>query len=168
MRSEEILNLNVIDVASGTTIGTITGVLIDGPGKRVAALQVGGGLLSHSDYLPFENIKAIENDVVMVASESSVVRSGVFKNTGMIDKLIGRNVLTVEGKNIGTIHDYDIDIATGEITSVSVAIDTAVLGGLWKSAGERFDIPRRQIVTLGDSIVVDRAVADALGGDKAA
>lgn len=168
MRSEEILNLKVVDTASGTTIGTVRGMLIDGESKRVVALQIGGGFLSHSEYVPFDSIKAIENDVVMVASEPSVGGRGTFRSTGMVDKLIDRKVLTVDGKDIGTVHDYDIDVATGEITSVSVAIDTAVLGGLWRSAGERFDIPRSQIVTLGDSVVVDRSVIDTLGADKAA
>lgn len=162
MRSEEILDLEVVDIASGTTIGTVTGMLIDGESKLMVALQIGGGLLSHPDYVPFVSIKAIENDVVMVAPESSVVGRGTFRSDDMVDKLIGRKALTVDGKDIGTVHDYDIDIVTGEITSISIAIDTAVLGGLWQSAGERFDIPRSQIVTVGDSVVVDRSVTDML------
>jgi len=168
MRSEEILNLKVVDISSGATIGTVTGMLIDGESKRMVALQIGGGFLSHPDYVPFDRIKAIENDVVMVAPESSAVGRGTFRNTGMVDNLIGRKVLTIDGKDIGTVHDYDIDIVTGEITSISVAIDKAVLGGLWRSAGERFDIPRSQVVTLGDSVVVDRSVTDMLGTGKAA
>lgn len=168
MRSEKIMNLEVVDIASGTTIGNIEGMLIDGESKRVVGLQIGGGFLSHSDYVPFDRIKSIENDVVMIALESSVADRGSFRDTGMVEKLVGRKVLTVDGRDIGTVHDYDIDTATGEITSIGVAIDTAVLGGLWKSAGERFDIPRNQIVTLGDSVVVDRSVTDALGTDKAA
>jgi sporulation protein YlmC with PRC-barrel domain len=166
MRSEDILNSKVVDLASGTGMGTVTGMLIDGDNKRMVALQIGGGLLSRSDYVPFDNIKAIENDVVMIVSP--MVDRGTFKDTGVMDKLSGRKVLTVDGKDIGTVHGYDIDTTTGEIASISVAIDKAVLGGLWQSAGERFDIPRSQIVTLGDNVVVDGSAMDAAGSDKAA
>ncbi|HEY3297545.1 MAG TPA: PRC-barrel domain-containing protein, partial [Armatimonadota bacterium] len=142
MKSEEIVNRQVVDIASGTTIGIVTGMLIDSESKQMVALQIGGGLLTPPNYVPFESIKAMENDVVMVTSESSVVGRASFKGAGRIDNLIGRNVLTVDGMELGTIHDYSVDIASGEITSISVATDTAVLGGLWKSAGEPFDIPR--------------------------
>jgi sporulation protein YlmC with PRC-barrel domain len=162
MRSEEILEHKVVDIASGTTIGTVTGMLIDGEDKRMVALQIGGNFLTDPSYLPFKSIKSMENDVVMAVSESSVCERATFKSSGMVDKLIGRKVITVDGKDIGTVHDYDIDVATGEITSISVAIDTAMLGGLWRTAGERFDIPRSQIVTLGDNVVVDRSVTDKL------
>lgn len=168
MRSEEILNLKVVDISGGGTVGTVTGILIDGESKRVLALQIGGGFLSQPGYLPIAGIKAIENDAVMIPSESSVVGRGTFKDVRMIEKLIGRKVLTAEGKDIGTVHEYDIDTVTGEITSISVAIDTAVLGGLWRSAGERFSIPRSQIVALGDNVVVDRSVTDIIGDQKAA
>lgn len=168
MRSEEILNLKVVDTDSGTTIGSVTGMLIDSKSKSMVALQIGGGFLSHPDYVPFDSIKSIENDVVMVASESPVVGRGTFKSAGILEKLIGRKVFTVDGKDIGTVHDYDIDTATGDITFISVAIDKNVMGGLWRSAGECFDIPRHQIVTLGDSVVVDRSVTDILETEKAA
>jgi len=168
MRSEELLNLKVVDIESGTTIGTITGMLIDGESKRMVALQVGGSFLTHADYVPFADIKATENDVVMITSASSVVGRGTFKHAGMVDKLIDRKVLTIDGKDIGTVHDYDVDIATGEIKSISVACDTAVMGGLWQSAGERFDIPRSQVMTLGESVVIDKSVKDIRKADKAA
>lgn len=160
MRSDEILNLKVVNITSGTTIGTVTKLLIDCESKQMMALQLGGGVFSNAVYVPFDDIQAIKNDVVMVESESSVVDRGTFKSTGIIDELNGRKALTVDGKDIGTIHNYDIDIVTGEITSVTVAIDTAMLGGLWQSVGERFEIPRSKIVTLGDNVIVDKSAAD--------
>lgn len=166
MTSKEILNLKVVEIASGSTIGTVTGILIDGETKLMAALQVGGSFFINPVYVPFENIKAIENDVAMVESQSSVVNRGTFKNNDMIDDMMNRKALTDDGIDIGTIHDYDIDIMNGEVTSVSVAIDKAVLGGLWQSAGERFDIPRSQIVTLGDNVIVDKSISAIIGKDK--
>ena len=158
MKSEDILNLKVVNIENGATIGFVTKLLIDGEKIQMIALQIGGGIFSHADFMPFDAIKAIKNDALMIESESSVVERGAFKDNGIIDNLIGRKTLTEDGRDIGTIHDFDVDIVNGDITSVTVAIDKAMLGGLWQSAGERFEIPRRNIITLGDNVIVDKSI----------
>ncbi len=158
MKAEEMMKLKVMDVGSGTTIGPVTGILIDGDEKQVVALEVGGGLFSRPDYLPFGGIRSIENDVLTISSSELFVERGEFKTSGLVGNLTGRNVFTEDGKNLGTVHDYDVDAKNGEITSISVAMDTDVMGGLWRTAGERFDITRSLIATLGDSVIVDSSV----------
>lgn len=155
MRAEEMMKLKVLDIASGTTIGSLTGILIDGDKARVVALQVGGGLLSRPDFLPFGSVKSIANDVLTISSSEVFVHRGDFKTCRLIENLIGRKVYTEDGKYLGTVHGYDVDANNGEISVITVAMDTAVLGGLWQSAGEQFDIPRSLIATLGDSVIVD-------------
>jgi len=164
MQADEILMLKVMDVASGTTIGSITGILIDGDKRQVVALEVGGGLLSRPDYLPFRHIKSIENDVLTISSSEILVERGEFKTARHVGHLRGHNVFTEDGKHLGTIHEYNIDHKSGDITSITVAIDTAVMGGLWQSVGERFDIPRSLIITLGDSVIVDNSVLNTIQG----
>lgn len=154
MRAAEMMKHKVIDVTHGTTIGSITGMLIDGERKQVVALEVGGNLLSRPHHLPFEDIKAIENDMVTIASSSVLLEQGAFDTFKLLGNLSGRQVLTEDGKNLGTVHEYDVDTKNGEITFITVAKDTAVLGGLWQTAGEQFDIPRNLISTMGDSVVV--------------
>ena len=148
----------VIDVASGTTIGSITGMLIDGDDKQVVALVVGGGLLSRPDYLPFESIISLENDVLTISSSDVLVSRGDFKTSRLLGTLSDHKVFTEDGKNLGTVHEYDVDVKNGKVTSITVALDTAMMGGLWRSHGERFNIPRRLITALGDSVVVDASV----------
>ena len=166
MRADEIIKLKVMDVASGTTIGPVTGLLIDGDNRQVVALEVGGGLLSRPDYLPFGSIKSIENDVLTISSSGLLVERGAFKTSRLVGNLRGRKVFTDDGKHLGTVHEYDIETNTGEITCITVAIDTAVMGGLWQSVGERFDIPRNLIATLGDSVVVDSSVPSEVAGKQ--
>jgi sporulation protein YlmC with PRC-barrel domain len=161
MRAEKIMKRKVMDIASGSTIGSVTGVLIDGENMRVVALEVGGGLLSRPDYLPFESIKAIENDVLTILSSGVLVERGEFKTARLVGNLTGRKVFTEDGKNLGTVHEYDVDIQSGEVTGITVALDTALMGGLWRSDGERFDIPRSLIATLGDNVVVNASVEAA-------
>lgn len=157
MRADEMMKLKVMDIARGTTLGTVSGMLIDSDTRQVVALAVGGGLFSPPVYLPYGSIKSIENDVLTISSSRILVTRGEFKTAGLIDNLAGRTVFTDDGKNLGTVHAYNIDTKNGKITAITVAIDTDVLGGLWQSAGERFDIPRSLIGTLGDSVVVDSA-----------
>ena len=157
MRAED-MKLKILDVASGTTIGSVTGMLIDSDKRQVVALEVGGSLLSRPNYLPFGGIKSIENDVLTIASDGVLVERGEFDTFKLVGNLSGRKVFTKDGKSLGSVHDYDVDIKNGKITCITVATDIAVMGGLWRSDGERFDIPGRKIVTLGESVVVDESV----------
>lgn len=159
MYANEIIALKVMDVASGTTFGSVTGMLIDGDRRQVVALEVRDGLFSRSHYLPFANIKSIEHDVLMISSPAQLVDRGEFKISGLLNHLNAREVVTEDGKHLGAIHDYDVNIKNGEITSITVALETAVMGGLWQTVGERFDIPRKQISALGDSVIVDSGCA---------
>jgi sporulation protein YlmC with PRC-barrel domain len=158
MRADHILNLKVVDITSGTTIGSVTGILIDGEKRQVLALEVGGSLLSRPDYLPIANIKSIENDVLTISSSGVLVQRGEFRTSRLVGSLSGRNVFTDDGRSLGTVHEYDVDAKNGKITSMTVAMDTGIMGGLWRSDGEHFDIPRSLIATLGDSVVVDGSV----------
>lgn len=163
MQVEEMMKLKVVDIASGTTIGSVTGMLIDSDKRQIVALEVGGGLLSRPDYLPFRSIKCIENDVLTISSSGVLVGRGEFKTSRLVGNISGRKVFTEDGKELGTVHAYDVDTKNGEITLITVALDTAMLGGLWRSAGERFDIPRNLIATLGENVVVDSAISHKIG-----
>lgn len=158
MKAEDMMKLNVMDVGSGTTIASVTGILIDSDKRQVVALEVGGGLLSRPDYLPFTSIRSIENDVLTISSSDVFVKRGEFKTSGLVGNIKDRAVFTEDGKDLGTVHEYAINPGNGEITSITVAFDKDVMGGLWQSAGERFDIARSLIITMGDSIVVDSSV----------
>jgi sporulation protein YlmC with PRC-barrel domain len=166
MKSGDILNLKVVNIENGASIGSVTKLLIDGEKIQMIALQIGGGMFSHADYILFNAIKAIKNDALMIESESSVVERGTFKNNGIIDNLLGKKTLTEDGRDIGTVHEFDVDIVNGDITSITVAIDKAMLGGLWQSAGDRFDVHRKNIVTLGDNVIVDKSIVDVTDTNK--
>jgi sporulation protein YlmC with PRC-barrel domain len=154
MKADEMMKLKVMDVVSGTTLGSVTGILIDGDKRKVEALEIGGGFFSHPHYLPFGRIKTIENDVLTLTSSGALVAQQDFDTFKLVGNLSGRKVVTKDGKHLGTVHEYDIDTKNGEIIFITVAMDTAMMGGLWQSAGERFDIPRDLITALGDSVVV--------------
>lgn len=168
MDAGQLLGLDVVASEEGTTVGSIKRLLINQDEKRVIALEVGGGTLSHPLFVPFESIKSVEHDVLMVPSSRSLVDRQNLPQTGIADSLTGRRVLTEDGKDLGTVHGYSIDPESGKISSMTFAVDKSVLGGLWKSAGDRYEVPGELIVTLGDHIVVDSSVPDTTGMNKAA
>lgn len=168
MKAEELMGLSVVDSEEGTSLGTVKGLLIDQSARRIVALEVGGGVLSHSRFVPFDSIKSASNDVLMVASARSLVERRSLPSTGLTDHLIGRHVLTEDGKDLGTVREYSVDPQTGELLSLTFAVDKNVLGGLWKSAGDSHSIPIRFVKTLGEHLVVDNSVPDIVGMNKAA
>ena len=159
MIAEAMTKLKVLDIASGNLIGAVTGLLIDGDQKEVVALEIGGGWFSHPHYLPFASIASIENDVLTIASADLLVERGEFKVSRLLGNLDGRKVYTEDGKNLGTVHDYNVDIQTGEISAITVALDSFSMAGLVRSEGKSFGIPRYLIAALGENVVVDNAVS---------
>jgi sporulation protein YlmC with PRC-barrel domain len=168
MNAEQLMGLKVVGSEDGTTIGTVKGLLISQDEKRLVALEVGGGILSHSLFVPFESVKSVEHDVVMVPSSESLVDRQNLASEGLTGSLAKRQVFTEDGKNLGTVHGYSIDPQTGKISSMTLAVDKEVLGGLWSSAGDSYDISGELIKTLGDNVVVDGSVPERTGMSKAA
>lgn len=159
MIAETIMSLKVLDISNGDTIGAVTGLLIDGELKEVVALEVGGSWHSHPKYLRFSNIKSIENDILTISSSDVLTQRGEFKISRLLSSLCGRKVYTEEGKSLGTVHDFDIDIQDGKINTVEVALDTFVMGVFLRSEGKRYIIPRNMITTIGDSVVIDNSIS---------
>ena len=167
MKANEILGLAVIDSERGDSMGNVKGFFIDLDKRLIVALEVGGRFLSSSKVLPFASIKALEQDIVMVPSAQSFINRRDLGFTGLTDRLTGRQVLTEDGRRLGDVRDYSFDVQTGEITTITFGVDKEVLGGLWKTAGDEYEISASHIMTLGDNIIVDNSVPQETGMNKA-
>lgn len=169
MKADQIINSSVVDVAHGTTIGKATGLLVDADEKRVVAIAVSkGGMIGHMRYMPFENVIAAENDVVTIPSEQSLIERRNYRSTSMLESLGTRHVITENGREIGQVRDYSFDPKTGELQSIMFGITRSAIGGLWRSAGDTYEIPIAYVKVLGDHVVVDDSVPDIVGLQKAA
>lgn len=168
MNTEQLLGLTVIELEHGTTIGRVERVLIHQDEKRLVALEVNGKLASGARYVTFDNIKSVEGDVLVIPSTQSLVDRRNLPDVGVTDHITGRRVYTDDGKDLGTLHGYTIDPHSGEITSITFAVDKGVLGGLWKKAGDTYEVPMSLVRTLGESVIVDSSVPDVTGMSKAA
>lgn len=169
MKADEIINLKVIEVESGTSLGQVTGVLVDINNKRISAVAVpAGGVFGHNRYIPFENIVAIEHDVITIPSPQSLVERRNFPESTTIEYLSGRKVITEDGKDLGEMRTYEIDPKTGQIQAIVFGVNKEVLGGLWRTAGDAYTLPVELIKTLGENVIVDNSAPEKIGMTSAA
>jgi sporulation protein YlmC with PRC-barrel domain len=168
MKAQEIRGLRVIEAERGDTLGTIKGVIIDLDKRHLVALEVSSGLLSQPSILPLSNIKTLEQDAVMVPTSQSFINRRDLGFGGLTDSLAGRSVLTEDGRRLGDVRDYSFDSQSGQITSIIFGVDKEVLGGLWKKAGDEYEISIDHVLTLGENIIVENSVPDEVGLNKAA
>ena len=58
--------------------------------------------------------------VVLPSPLGVLVERGGFKTSRLVGNLSGRKVFTEDGKNLGTVHEYDVDTKNGKITCITV------------------------------------------------
>lgn len=167
MNADQILNLKVVEIARGSTVGKVSGVLIDAESRQVVALVLSGGTFGSTRYVPFQSIRSLQNDVATIPSVDSIVHRSSYRSHGMLDSLTGRKVLTEDGIDLGEVRSYSIDTKSGEITSITFGRTGGFLGGIL-GTGRDYETPSDTIKVLGDHVVVDNSVPDAVGYHKAA
>ena len=74
-------------------------------------------------------------------------------------ELIGKNVVTKEGRRLGVVKDVTFDTKTGELISLVIMTPTAYVNSLnldQTKDGERL-IPYHSMLAIGDFVVIDEA-----------
>ncbi len=169
MRVDQMLKLKVIELSGGSQLGEVSGLLIDPRAHKIVALTVARpGLLAKPRYIPFEKLVGIENDVATVQSEDVLVDARSIGKSAHMESITHRTVITEDGKQLGQVRTYEFDPRTGDIESLTFGVDKAVLGGLWKSAGDSYTIPMSLVKTIGENVVVDKSVPELTGMARAA
>lgn len=169
MDIDQIVGSQVVEIAEGRNLGKVNGVIVDKKDKRVIAVAVTGGrMFDRPHYVRLEDIASVEHDVLTIPSAEMVVGRSSIPTRDTTDSIIGRRVITEDGKDLGDIRSYSIDPRNGDIQAITFAVDKNVLGGLWKTAGDSYTVPGQMIRTLGENVVVDNSVPDVVGMKKAA
>jgi sporulation protein YlmC with PRC-barrel domain len=73
--------------------------------------------------LPWTDIKAIGVDAVTVQSENVLQNekdAAGAEDSTRASSLLGARVMTENGKELGTVHDVDLDMAAGRITGFTL------------------------------------------------
>ena len=163
----------VVAFDSGEKFNTIVDLIFDQQNNLLLGFLVDeGGWFSNALVLPLSNIQAIGNDAVIVPSRDMIVPASEFPEIqNILEKdnvLKGTKIMTVDGRDLGTMSDLYFDDTTGAIEGYEVS------GGIFADAysGRSF-VPAPDTIKIGEDIAfVPSETADLMqeqtGGIKAA
>ena len=163
----------VVAFDSGEKFNTIVDLIFDQQNNLLLGFLVDeGGWFSNALVLPLSKIQAIGNDAVIVPSRDVISSASEFPEIqNILEKdnvLKGTKIMTVDGRDLGTMTDLYFDDKTGVIEGYEVS------GGIFADAysGRSF-VPAPDTIKIGEDIAfVPSETADLMeeqtGGIRAA
>ncbi len=162
-KGSDLLKLNVLTFAEGENLGKPKDILFDPEENRLIALLVSeGGWFSSAQVIPWQNIRTIGHDSIIVPDSSAIISANsdpyISRILGAENVLTGTEVYTEDGRDLGKIQDMYVDDSTGEIIGYEVS------GGMFQSIarGRKF-MPAPDTINIGqDAAFVPNQVGDAM------
>ena len=129
-RFTEVLGQPVVSASSADKVGTVSALVVDPAGGRLAALRVKG---PEADFVGWDDLRGIGPDAVVISSTDALrlARTPMEERArdGDVD-LIGKRVLTDAGAELGTLADVEFDPETGLLETVIVGERRLPGGGI--------------------------------------
>jgi len=172
-RGSNILGKVVVTYDTGERVERVQDLIFDQERNQILGFLVReGGLFQSARVIPFENVAAIGNSAVVIPSREVIISAREHDRIHSILKgdniLRGTRILTVKGRDLGTIVDLYFDPQTGNVEGYEVS------GGVFADAysGRSF-VPAPQTLHIGEHVAfVPVEIADLmdeqLGGLRAA
>lgn len=163
----------VVAFDSGEEFNNIVDLIFDQENNLLLGFLVDeGGWFSNALVLPLSSVQAIGNDAVIVASREAIAPAIEFPQIQRIlerdNVLKGTKIMTLDGRDLGTMVDLYFDDVTGAIEGYEVS------GGIFADtySGRSF-VPAPDTLKIGEDIAfVPSETADLMqeqvGGIKAA
>ncbi len=153
MESKLIRSLPVITLQTGKMLGKVQEVAVDVENKKVNALVVGEKvfLKTKSAAVFFDQLRSIGQDAITVGSEEEAIK---LTNTPELEKqlensLLEQQVISEEGKLVGTVEDFTFDPATGKLQALVIKGGTAA-----SFPGGRGYLPLNNIMNFGRDFII--------------
>ncbi len=168
-----MLGKPVVAYDSGEEFRKIIDLIFDQKNNQLLGFLVDeGGWFSNALVLPLKRIQAIGADAVIVASRDAIAPANEFPEIQSIlarDNILkGTRIMTIDGRDLGTMEDLYFDDITGAIEGYEVS------GGIFADAysGRSF-VPAPDTLKIGEDIAFVPAETAALmeeqvGGIRAA
>jgi uncharacterized protein YrrD len=125
-KGKHVIGLPVMSFEDGRRVDTVKNLLISEDNESIVALLVDeGGLLSSSRVVPLENVKSFGKDAVVIESSGNVVTASADPEVKAIiqrrEALLGKKVMSEDGRSLGTISDLYFEDTSGRIAGFEVS-----------------------------------------------
>ena len=162
LRVSDIVGKTIVSASTGEKVGEVADVLIDDTATRLVGIVIAGGVLGSEHVLPYEDVQIVGRDAVVARSADGVMTPSEWRNrqigASRSRALRNRRVITVSGRQLGTVKDVRVDGQTGAIEGYELA------DGSFTRSSKRRVLPQSPSVTIGPDAVV---VADQDGHAEA-
>ncbi len=168
IKGKDMIGRTVVALSSGSNIDKVHDLVFDHDANQVLALLVDeGGWFRSARVVPFEAVRSIGEDAVMISDEHDVVSArDDSRIADLLDTkvgLIGLQLLTTDGRELGKIADVYFEEVSGKVVGYEAT------GGLFSdlSSGRTF-VPAPESVSIGDNAaIVPVSVAQAMEEQEA-
>jgi uncharacterized protein YrrD len=154
IKGKEMIGRNIIALSSGTQIDKVHDLVFDHDANQVLALLVDeGGWFRAAKVVPFEAVRSIGEDAVMIDDDSHVVSARDDSRIADLLEtkigLIGTKLLTTDGRDLGKIADVYFDESSGKVMGYEAT------GGLFSdlSSGRTF-VPAPETISIGENAAI--------------
>ena len=151
-RYEFVKGLPVITMAEGKQVGKIDDLIIDPERKVVSWLRLHtGGFLGGELWVPVAAVHGVGEDAVTINAEADARAPADAPEALALVKakrgVIGNKVITENGERVGEVRDFEFDLDTFALTSLSVPPGMNVVGDVLM-------IPGDKVLTIGKDMIV--------------
>ena len=162
-RGSEIIGLPVICLDEGCKTMEIKDFLFSQTEYRLLAFIVEEGKYFHErKVVRFENVKNIGEDAVIIQNQRCIEKIRetyiIYDTPCMSEKLLGVEIVTEDGTNVGLVQDIMIDLLTGRFTGL--VITEGLLDDLIEG---RPILPIQQNINLSqDTLILSEAMSQSI------
>lgn len=112
-KSSEVLDLSVIDLSNGTSVGKVASLVVDAAKRQVIGIEVTSKSLlkSKTCFIPINKLRHIGSDAITVNDTVSLVEEGVAPELKKPEQanLLRKKVISEEGVLAGSVEDFSFD-----------------------------------------------------------
>jgi uncharacterized protein YrrD len=156
----------VVSADRGEKLGNVADLLLDQAGEHAIGLVVGSGWLGGEAVLPIGDIGAVGRDAVVARARENLIDAAAWRQrhvtTMRASTLRNKRVMTVTGRELGTVADVHVDEKSGDVQGIEIAGRSLL--------ARRSVIPRSDGVRMGrDAVVLSQDAAsqwEAKSGSK--
>lgn len=157
IKGSDIIGLDIISLASGSKVETVTDILYDSQKHQVVGILVDkGGWFKEARIILINNIHAIGKDAVIIQNESVVKVAGdVPERVALIANsektLVKDNVITEQGLKLGSVSDIYLEFPGGKVWELEIS--QGLIGNM--ASGKKL-VKTQDIVTIGENLIVSK------------